>query len=51
MPGVETMLPLFLFLAKKEVISFSKVLSLVCEKPAKLLDVPKGLIKIGKDAD
>jgi dihydroorotase len=51
MPGVETMLPLFLFLAKKEVISFSKVISLVCEKPAELLGVPKGIIQIGKDAD
>jgi len=51
MPGVETMLPLFLFLAKKEVISFSKVISLICEKPAELLNIPKGHIQIGKDAD
>ena len=51
MPGVETMLPLFLFFAKKEVIPFSKVISLLCEKPADLLNVPKGYIQIGKDAD
>jgi dihydroorotase len=51
MPGVETMLPLFLFLAKKEVISFSKVISLICEKPAELVNISKGYIQIGKDAD
>ncbi len=51
MPGVETMLPLFLFFAKKEIIPFSKVISLLCEKPAELLNVPKGYIQIGKDAD
>ena len=51
MPGVETMLPLFLFFAKKEVIPFSKVISLLCEKPAELLNAPKGYIQIGKDAD
>lgn len=51
MPGVETMLPLFLFLAKKDVISFSKVISTICEKPAEILNVSKGRIQIGKDAD
>jgi len=51
MPGVETMLPLFLFLAKKGLISFSKVISLICEKPAELLNIPKGLIQVGRDAD
>jgi dihydroorotase len=51
MPGVETMFPLFLFLAKKEVISFSRVISMVCEKPAELMGILKGSIQIGKDAD
>jgi len=51
MPGVETMLPLFLFLAKKDVISFSKIISTICEKPAEILNVSKGKIQIGKDAD
>jgi dihydroorotase len=51
MPGVETMFPLFLYLAKKQVISFSKVISAICEKSAELLNVPKGFIKIGRDAD
>ena len=51
MPGVETMFPLFLFLAKKQLISFSKIIYLICEKPSELLNVPKGLIKIGSDAD
>jgi len=51
MPGVETMLPLFLFLAKKDNISFSKVISLSSERPAEILNVPKGKIQVGKDAD
>jgi dihydroorotase len=51
MPGVETMFPLFLYLAKKEVISFPRVIYSICEKPADLLNVPKGRIQKGKDAD
>ena len=51
MPGVETMFPLFLFLAKKEFVSFSKVISLLCENPARLHGIAKGSIKIGNDAD
>jgi len=51
LPGVETMFPLFLFLAKKEKISFQRVISLLCGRPAEILDIPKGKIGIGKDAD
>jgi dihydroorotase len=51
LPGVETTLPILLFLAKKEVISFQRVLSLLCERPAELLNIPKGRIDVGNDAD
>lgn len=50
-PGVETMYPLFLHLAKKEIISFQMLNSLICRRPASLLDLPKGAIEIGNDAD
>ena len=51
LPGVETMLPIFLYLAKKEKISYQRVISLLCRRPAEILDVPKGKIEIGSDAD
>jgi dihydroorotase len=51
LPGVETTFPLFLFLAKKEVISFQRIISLLCERPAEILDISKGKLEIGKDAD
>ena len=50
-PGVETMLPLFLYLSKKEKIHISRLISLICEKPAELLGISKGKIEEGKDAD
>ena len=50
-PGVEVMFPLFLFLAKKEVISFQRLISLICQRPAELLGIQKGKIEIGRDAD
>lgn len=51
MPGVETMLPMFLAQVKNQKMSFNRLISLLCEKPAELLDIPKGRIEIGKDAD
>jgi len=51
LPGVETMLPLFLYMAKKETLSFQRLVSLLCKKPADLLNIPKGRIEVGKDAD
>ena len=51
LPGVETMFPLFLYLAKKEKISFQRVISLLSRRPAEILDIPKGKIENGKDAD
>ncbi len=51
LPGVETTFPIFLFLAKKEVISFQRIISLICERPAELLDISKGKLEVGRDAD
>lgn len=51
MPGVDAMLPLFLFMVKREKISLSEVHSLVCESPAHRFSVNKGKIEIGRDAD
>ncbi len=50
-PGVETMYPLFLAEVKKEHISFAQLTSLLCERPAELMNLPKGKIEIGRDAD
>ncbi len=50
-PGVETVFPLFLYLAKKGNLSFQRLISLFCENPANLLGVPKGRIEVGRDAD
>jgi len=50
-PGVETTFPIMLYLAKKEVISFQRLISLLCERPAELLSIPKGRLDIGNDAD
>ena len=50
-PGVETVFPLFLSLAKKGKLSFQRLISLFCENPANLLGVSKGRIEVGRDAD
>jgi dihydroorotase len=50
-PGVETMFPLFLYLVKKEFLSWKSLISLLCERPAEILGIPKGKIEVGKDAD
>ena len=51
MPGVETMYPMFLYLAAKEVLSFQRLVSVMCTRPANLLGVPKGRFEKGFDAD
>jgi len=50
-PGVETLYPLFLYLAKKDQIPFQRLISAFCEKPAHLLGISKGYIQVGCDAD
>jgi len=51
LPGVETMFPLFLYMAKKEILSFERLVSSICEKPAELMNIPKGKIEVDRDAD
>ncbi|MEM0466214.1 MAG: dihydroorotase [Candidatus Thermoplasmatota archaeon] len=50
-PGVETMYPLLLAEVKKDALSFRQMISLLCERPAQILGIPKGKIEIGGDAD
>jgi dihydroorotase len=50
-PGVETMYPLFLYLAKKEFVSFQRLISMLCVRPSNLIGIPKGRLEIGCDAD
>jgi len=50
-PGVETILPLFLYLAMQKKISFDRLISLLCSKPADIMSLRKGRIKEGNDAD
>jgi dihydroorotase len=33
------------------VISFQRIISLLCQRPAELLNIPKGKIEVGRDAD
>jgi len=51
LPGVETMYPLLLTAMKKEQIKLSTLLTLLCERPAQILNLPKGKIEVGRDAD
>jgi len=50
-PGIETMYPLFLAEVKKEHLSFNQLIYLLCERPAELMNIPKGKIEVGRDAD
>lgn len=50
-PGVETIYPLFLAKVKQGHISFAQLISLLCERPAEIMNIPKGKIEIGRDAD
>jgi dihydroorotase len=40
-----------LYLAKKDIISFQRLVSLICYNPSNLLGVSKGFIELGYDAD
>jgi len=51
LPGVETMFPLFLHMAKKRKLSFQRLVSIICERPAYIVGIPKGKIEVGRDAD
>lgn len=51
LPGVETMYPMLLATVKKERLKFTRLFSLLCERPAYLLNLPKGRLEVGLDAD
>ena len=51
LPGVETMYPLLLARVQQDRLSFQRLLPLLCEKPAELMNLPKGKIEVGRDAD
>ena len=51
MPGVETIYLLFLALVKQDRLSLARLLSMLCERPAEIADVPKGRLEIDRDAD
>ena len=51
LPGVETMYPLLLSAMKKGQITLGTLVTLLCERPARLMRIPKGKIEIGCDAD
>lgn len=49
--GVETMMPLFVYLAVKEKLTFSRLCDIMCRNPAKLMNIPKGSLEVGSDGD
>jgi dihydroorotase len=51
LPGVETMYPLLLTAIKKEQITLATLLTLLCKRPAQLMNLSKGKIEVGRDAD
>jgi len=51
LPGVETMYPLFLYLVKKEMLSFQRLISLLCMRPSEMMGLSKGRLEMGYDAD
>jgi dihydroorotase len=51
LPGVETQYPLLLSAMKKGHLNLDTLLALLCEHPAQLLNIPKGKIEVGRDAD
>ncbi len=51
LPGVETMYPVLLAQVKKEQLTLDILLSMLCERPAQLLNISKGKLEVGRDAD
>lgn len=51
LPGVETMYPLLLGAMKKQQLPLEILLFMLCERPAQLLNLPKGKLEAGRDAD
>lgn len=51
MPGVDALLPIMLYRAKKGEIDINLLQRMVCSNPAEFFRINKGRIEIGKDAD
>jgi len=51
MPGVETMYPVMLSLAKRGIVDLRILVRALCERPAELFGLRKGRIREGYDAD
>ena len=49
--GLETALPLSLKLVHDKKISISKLISLMSTRPSEIINIPKGSLKKGLDAD
>jgi len=50
-PGVETMVPLMLFLVKRDLLPLKVLVRACAERPAEVFGLNKGAIEVGKDAD
>ena len=50
-PGLETTLPIFMTLVRKNQLSIAQVIQLLAEKPAKIYGLDSGVLQQGKDAD
>lgn len=50
-PGVETTIPIFMELVKKNLVPLQLIAKMGCENPAKVFGLNKGKIAVGYDAD
>jgi dihydroorotase len=51
MPGVETVLPMMLMLAKQNHLDLGGILKRLCERPGDIFGIKKGKLEVGFDAD
>ena len=50
-PGVDALLPYMLYMVKERILSLKTFVKMLSENPAKLMNINKGEIKEGRDAD
>lgn len=51
MPGVDTLFPVMLYMAKREKINIDLIQKMICSTPAEFFGLNKGRIEVGRDAD
>jgi len=51
MVGLETAFPLYYRIALKKGVSLNRIISAMTQKPAEIIGIPKGTLKLGADAD